>query len=267
MNQLYVLGTGNAAVTKCFNTCFTLYNGKEHFLVDTGGGNGIFVMLEKAGIDINEIHNVFISHKHTDHIFGVFWIMRRIIKNIIENKYIGDLNIYCHEELVDAIKTIANLTIQTKFLAYLGTRVKIISVKDKEKLNICENEIQFIDLKSKKDLQYGFIAKLNDNKKVSFLGDQAYQNNFDELVKNSDWFLLEAYCLYSERERFKPYEKHHNTVKESSEIANRLHVKNLVLWHTEDKNILKRKELYTAEAKQYFSGNIYVPDDLDVIEL
>lgn len=267
MNKLYVLGTGRAMVTKCFNTCFTLYNGKEHFLVDTGGGNGILAMLEKAEIDVNEIHDVFVSHKHTDHLFGVFWIIRRIIRNIIDNKYTGDLNIYCHEELPDIITTISSLTIQTKFLVYFGNRIKLISVKDREKINICGNEIQFIDLNSTKDLQYGFIATLNDNKKVTFLGDETYKSNVDELIQNSDWFLSESFCLYAEREKIKPYEKCHNTVKESSEIANRLNAKNLVLWHTEDKNILNRKELYTAEAKQYYNGNIYVPDDLDVIEL
>ena len=40
MNKIFVLGTGMATVTKCFNTCFTLYNGEEHFLIDSGGGNG-----------------------------------------------------------------------------------------------------------------------------------------------------------------------------------------------------------------------------------
>lgn len=33
--------------------------------------------------------------------------------------------------------------------------------------------------------------------------------------------------------------------------------------HTEDKNIERRKELYTAEAKAYYNGNVYVPEDLE----
>ena len=47
----------------------------------------------------------------------------------------------------------------------------------------------------------------------------------------------------------------------------RLNIKNLVVWHTKDNNIEKRKELYTKEAKEYFTGNIYVPDDLEIINL
>ena len=44
-------------------------------------------------------------------------------------------------------------------------------------------------------------------------------------------------------------------------------MKNLLLYHTEDKNIKNRKELYTAEGRLYYHGNLYVPDDLEAIEL
>ena len=38
---LYVFGTGNAAVTNLYNTCFALRDSDEYFMVDAGGGNGI----------------------------------------------------------------------------------------------------------------------------------------------------------------------------------------------------------------------------------
>lgn len=44
-------------------------------------------------------------------------------------------------------------------------------------------------------------------------------------------------------------------------------MKNLLLYHTEDKNIKNRKELYTAEGRLYYHGNLYVLDDLEAIEL
>ena len=266
-NKLYVLGTGNAMVTKCFNTCFTIFDGKEHFVVDTGGGNGILAIFEKLDINVTQIHNIFISHKHTDHLFGLFWIIRKIGALIANEKYEGNLNIYCHEELERAIQTISDLTIITKYLKYYGNRINIIPVKDREKININNNEIEFVDIFSTKDLQYGFIAKLSDGKKLAFLGDEPYKNNFDDLIQDSDWLLSEAFCLYEERDIYKPYEKHHNTVKDSCEIAQKLNVKNLILWHTEDTNIQNRKELYSLEAKQYFYGNIFVPNDLEIIDL
>ena len=50
-------------------------------------------------------------------------------------------------------------------------------------------------------------------------------------------------------------------------LAEQLHVKNLVLYHTEDKNIRDRKALYTREGREFFHGRLYVPEDLEEIEL
>ncbi len=48
---------------------------------------------------------------------------------------------------------------------------------------------------------------------------------------------------------------------------NDLNIKNLILYHTEESHGDKRKELYTKEAKEYFNGNVIVPDDLEVIDI
>ena len=85
--------------------------------------------------------------------------------------------------------------------------------------------------------------------------------------QHSTWLLHEAFCLHGQADIFHPYEKHHSTVKDAAELAESLGVKNLLLYHTEDKNIARRKELYTAEGRQYFHGNLFVPEDLEVIEL
>ena len=86
-------------------------------------------------------------------------------------------------------------------------------------------------------------------------------------AQNSQWLLHEAFCLFGEADQFKPYEKHHSTVKDACELGERLNVENLILYHTEDKNILKRQEMYLAEGRKFYHGNLYVPEDLDVIEL
>lgn len=74
--KLTILGTGNAMVTECYNTCFALSEGSRHFLVDTGGGNRILKVLKDAKISIEDIHDVFITHEHIDHLLGVVWLIR-----------------------------------------------------------------------------------------------------------------------------------------------------------------------------------------------
>ena len=81
------------------------------------------------------------------------------------------------------------------------------------------------------------------------------------------WKTAEAFCLFGEADKFKPYEKHHSTVKEACQLAEELGVPNLLLYHTEETHLAERKKLYTEEGQQYYHGNLYVPDDLETFEI
>lgn len=267
MEKLIVLGTGNAAVTKCYNTCFAIQNNNEYFLVDAGGGNGILTQLERAGIKVKDIHHIFISHEHTDHVLGVVWMIRMIGTAMNKGEYDGELRIYCHEELVDTVETISRLTVAKKFFRFVGNRILLVPVKDKEVVHIMNYDVQFFDICSEKTKQYGFTTQLVNGKKFTFIGDEYYRECEYPYAKDADWFLHEAFCLYRDRDIFKPYEKYHATVKEACENATKLGVKNLILYHTEDTNLTERKANYSQEGREYFKGPLFVPDDLEVVEL
>lgn len=265
--QLIMLGTGNAMVTKCYNTCFALQNGEEYFLVDAGGGNGILSQLEKIRISFLKIHTMFVTHGHTDHVLGVIWVIRKIASLMQNNTYQGDFKIYCHDELINTIQTFCQMTLTPKFLKYLGNRIQLIEVKDHEQVEATGFQLSIFDIGSTKAKQFGFQAILPDGQKLVCLGDEPYNKMNRSYVEGCDWLLCESFCLYADRDIFKPYEKHHSTALDAGKLAEELHIKNLVLYHTEDKNLSTRKVRYTEEAKQNFSGNVYVPDDLEIIEL
>ena len=84
--KLTMLGTGNALVTECYNTCFVLSDEYGHFLVDGGGGNTVLSQLKKAGIDLMDVHEIFVTHKHVDHIMGIVWVIRIICQNKKKDK-------------------------------------------------------------------------------------------------------------------------------------------------------------------------------------
>ena len=92
--KLTMLGTGNALVTECYNTCFALSDDRNHFLVDGGGGNGILKQLKAAGIDWRDIHDIFVTHKHMDHILGVMWVIRVIAQALKRGEYEGEVRIH-----------------------------------------------------------------------------------------------------------------------------------------------------------------------------
>ncbi|MCI8375266.1 MAG: MBL fold metallo-hydrolase [Lachnospiraceae bacterium] len=267
MEKLIILGTGNANATKCYNTCLALRNERGYFLVDAGGGNGILVQLEKAGIPLTEIHEIFLSHEHTDHILGMVWMIRMIAAQMKQGNYEGNLDIYCHSDLEEPLLTIVGLTVQGKFVKLIGERIFLHPLEDGDEREILGYKIRFFDIRSVKAKQYGFTLTLHSGKRLTFAGDEPCREWEYDYVRNVDWLLHEAFCLYSERERFKPYEKCHTTVKDACELAEALGVKNLILYHTEDKNIARRRELYLAEGEPCFSGKLYVPEDLEVFTL
>lgn len=60
---------------------------------------------------------------------------------------------------------------------------------------------------------------------------------------------------------------HHSTVMYTSSIAENLNIKKLILSHTIDTNLKGRKKEFINDAKKYYHGIIYVPDDLEEIDL
>ena len=265
--ELIMLGTGNAMVTRCYNTCFVLTSGEEYFLVDAGGGNGIFKQLEQAGVPFTGIREMFVTHAHTDHILGAIWVIRKIATLMSNDKYRRNFIVYGHNEVIDALRTFCRLTLPGKILKYIDERIFWGEVKDGTRKEILGLPICFFDILSTKMKQFGFRVLLPDGQVLVCLGDEPYNEACKKYVEQADWLLAEAFCLYRDREIFSPYEKHHSTALDAGRLAEALGVKHLVLYHTEDKTLAERKEAYTREASSVFTGRVYVPDDLERISL
>lgn len=267
MDRLIVLGTGNAAVTRCYNTCFAVDMPQGLLLCDAGGGNGILRQLEDAGITWAQIHNLILTHAHTDHLLGAVWVIRMIATAMNGGKYEGTLTIWCDPSVRDGLCDMARVTLQKKMTVHIGERILFREISDGQREMICGREVTFFDIRSTKLKQFGFTLSLENGGRLCCLGDEPFNPACERYASDADWLLCEAFCLYGDRDRFKPYEKHHSTVKDACELARKLGVRHLVLWHTEDKNLDRRRALYTAEGREYYSGDLRVPDDLDVIEL
>ena len=92
MEKIIMLGTGNGGTIDLYNTCFVIQNDKTNFLVDTGGSIEIINRLKQVDIDYKSIRNIFISHSHTDHILGLFWLFKRISGDALNGKIKEKIN-------------------------------------------------------------------------------------------------------------------------------------------------------------------------------
>ena len=245
--KLTMLGTGNALVTECYNTCFVLSDGKDNFMVDGGGGMTVLHQLKYAGLDWRQMRTIFVTHKHIDHLLGIIWMMRMICQHMREGTYEGEATIYAHDEVIALLRDLAGKLLQKKELPFLDSRLHLIVVADGEEKTILGRKTTFFDIGSTKAKQYGFCMELGGGEKLTCCGDEPYNECEKQYAEHSTWLLHEAFCLHGQADLFHPYEKHHSTVKDAAELAESLGVKNLLLYHTEDKNIARRKELYTAE--------------------
>ena len=183
------------------------------------------------------------------------------------------------------IKTIIDMILAKKQLAKVAERVEFHQLEDGDCFEVGDMKLECFDIQSIKEKQFGFRAELpavsvdgvasddasEDNHAkplvLACLGDEPYNEQNRRYIEGADWMMCEAFCLYADRDTFKPYEKCHSTALDAGKLAEELGVKNLILYHTEEKTLANRKENYTREAAENFKGRIFVPDDLEVIEL
>ncbi len=265
--KITILGTGNAMVTNCYNTCFMVENHGAYLLVDAGGGNGIFLQLKKAGLKLKKVHQMFLTHAHTDHVLGAVWVVRQIAAYLKNGKYEGDFTVYGNEKVIRTIREICELTLWEKFTCFFDNRIFFRVMEDGEKERLLGADFQVFDIGSTKEKQFGFTLTFPDGVRLTCLGDEPYAACSEPYARGCDYLMSEAFCLYADAGKYHPYEKHHSTAKDAAILAEDLGVGNLILYHTEDDHMENRKKLYTKEAAAFYHGNIYVPEDLEIIEI
>lgn len=264
---LTMLGTGYATATRCYNTCFTIKSACTTLLVDAGGGNTILNRLEEAGTPLASIHHLYLTHAHTDHVLGAVWVLRMVMQMSRKGAYDGTLHVYGHDKVLGVLEWICRQTLPAKLSSLIGSVVVLHEVKNGDTFGVADMTITAFDILSTKEKQFGFRAQWPDGMVLACLGDEPYNEAAKPYVEGAQWLLSEAFCLYADREKYKPYEKHHSTALDAARLAAALKAQNLVLYHTEDRSLSTRKKLYTAEAKTEFGGNVFVPDDLETITL
>ena len=268
MQKFYVLGTCAGISDIGFTLSGVLQHDDKFLLVDTGGGMQILKQLRLSGIKVSDIHDVFISHFVIDHLLGLIPFIRIVLMSIKVGEYEGILNIYCDKEIKEIVDYIINVTFYEHHIKTYKDRVIYHNLQDGQEYDVIGYKMKILDTYSKATVQFGFEIILEDNKRLFYLGDVPCAEQNYEKVKNSDWVLHE--CLStSENSKYSslPGAKTHSTVMGVCKNMNQLNVKNLILWHTSDENIETKKQRFLAEGKEYFDGNLYVPDDLDVIDL
>ena len=185
-----------------------------------------------------------------------------ISKKINNGEYEGILNVYGSKKVIETMYKIFKITEARE----ISKKIKFITVCDGDKKIINGIEYEFIDTHAEKTEMYGFIIKNQENK-IVFIGDEPMKEEVFDRCKNPSILMHESFCLDCEKDKFNPYLLTHCTCKDAALIAQRVNAKALIIFHTKDNNLNDRKKKYSNEAKQYFDGEVFVPDDLEIIDI
>lgn len=267
MTDLVMLGTGNAEALDCYNSCCLIDNGGRFFLVDAGGGNGVLRQLRDAGVRWQDVRDIFITHRHVDHSLGVIWLIRHILAAAKAGSYDGAATIYGHHEVIDIIRRSVPLLFGDKHEKRARERIRLQEVHDGETLEIAGCRVTFFDVHARKTLQYGFSLELPDGGRLVSCGDEPANEAVRPYTENAAFLMHEAFCLAEETNLVARKGRNHSTVEEAAANAESLGAGSLILHHTQDNSLARRKETYTDAAGRHFSGRIFVPDDLERIVL
>lgn len=258
--QITMLGTGHGKAVNCYNYCFLMRFNNTNLLVDSGGGVQIIKQLKNINMSVEDIDNVFISHAHMDHILGLIWIIRFLCPKYYNKIINKKVNIFGNKEVIEKIKKILKLLIPNDFETVINDNFIFIELADNQCLNLADVKMIVFDIKSKNIKEFGFLMEYKD-KKIIYLGDEKFNELNEKYIKNCDYAFMDA------RDITNPINSLHSTIEYSAKVAQKYNVKNLILSHSNDNDILNRKELFTNEASKYYNGNIFVPNDMERINI
>lgn len=258
MRTLSFLGTTHAMPLTANTTCLYLDDGKTNLLIDVSGGYDIRRQMHAFAIDPSAIQNIFISHCDSDHILGIVPLVRMFHR--VGGG--GKRTIFCNKETRLAMESLFSHVAKSYYEAVKPT-LTFVELGDRTPHALGSWDVIFFDVHSKKTPQAGFFIRFPDQKTLAFLGDEPLRDAYQDIVEKPTVLIHEAFCVEADKEKYKPHEKHHSTVKEAAENAARLGAETFVLFHLEDETLPTRKERYGNEARKYFSGNVVVPVDGD----
>lgn len=255
MSKLIFLGTGaaNNLSRQMTSLCFLV--GTKAFLIDCGDGTGTLRQMVRVNIPLSSVNDIFITHKHRDHIMGVPSLL---FHNVLIGKN-KEMKIYGPRQALDILEYMIFET--HTYDAEKKKRVvfeplwshQVIPVFSKPKTTVTAL------LLTHQDPELECIAYVVEvgNKRIAFTGDMVPDPVFEKATKGVDIMIHECFDVAKDESVVHKYR--HSTAKDAGIVAAKANAKKLILTHippgTNEKALLR-------EAMEYYSGEIIVAQDL-----
>jgi ribonuclease BN (tRNA processing enzyme) len=252
VGRLNFLGTGDALNPERAQTSLALpLSGDETMLIDASSGTQILGRLAEAGISLESVRHLFVSHRHFDHVGGVAPLL--IALTAVPE---ASLTIHAVSETLHALQDLLELTIPG-VEGWLGKRLGWHELVFGGTTEVGETEITPFLINHGLECT-GFRVAQPDSVAV-FAVDTRPSQAVIEWARGADLLVHDTFGPESTSER--AHTLGHSTAAEAGEAARAAGVQRLILTHLRPSRFVDPEAL-VAEAETAFGGPVDAAQDL-----
>jgi ribonuclease Z len=256
VGRLICLGTGDPLNAERAQTCLAVrLPGEEALLFDSSSGTVVLGRLQTAGIPLDRIHHLFVSHRHFDHVGGLAPLLISMA-SLPE----AHLTVHALPGTLRALRELLALTIPG-VEDWLGERLRWRELAPKSPIQAEDVEVMPFLVDHSIEC-VGYRLEQGGSTMV-FAADTRPCQSVVEHAKGTDLLIHEAYGTSGESDA--AHFRGHSTAADAGAVAREAGVARLVLTHIRAGRFADPEEL-AAEAGENFGGPVEAARDLDTFE-
>ena len=254
VGRVIFLGTGGPLNEERAQTCLAVpLAAEEAMLIDVSGGVDVLRQLTAAGIPLEKVRHLFVTHRHFDHAGGLapFLVALTPLSG-------ASLTVHALPETLGALREMLALTIPG-IEGWMGERLRWEKLVPGQQVRVADYEVTPFEVDHGIECA-GFRITQGDST-LAYAADTRPCENIVEHARDADLLIHEAYGPATDAEQAHAFG--HSTAAEAGEIALAAGAKSLVLTHIRASRFAHPDTL-AREAEAAFGRPVGVARDLDV---
>jgi len=261
--KVTILGCGSAKPTKTTSPSGQLVElCDKSFLVDCG--EGVVLTMQKLGIHTSRLYNIFISHLHGDHCFGLIGLLTTL--GML--KRTQPMHIYAQPDLQKLLQPLLDYHANDRLydiifhpinprkhaVIFEDRTVSVETIPLKHGVPTCGFLFKETHRVQREDGSFDYETR----KRYAYCSDTQYSEKIVPIIEGVDTLYHESTFLNEHGARSK--EVKHSTAAEAAKIASLAHVGKLILGHYSAR--VEDHSLFLKEAKPIFDNTVLAEENL-----
>lgn len=256
MGRVILIGTGDPLNEERAQSSLAVpLAGNETLLVDASSGTVLLRQLKAAGIPLESIRHLFITHRHFDHVGGLAPLLVALT-SLPE----ASLTVHAPPETLRALHDLLDLTIPG-VETWIGDRLHWNEIAPGEPTTAGDAEVTPFTVEH--GLECVGFRIVQANTTIVYAADTQPSPGVVRNAKDVDLLIHEAYGVAEDAEQAHTFG--HSTATDAGKAALAAGAKRLVLTHLRAERFVDPDALL-EEARTIFDGPVEVARDLDAFD-